>query len=101
MRFVRVEEKKGGKVFDGVIISQSKKEIELIGCGPDESSLLRRHTFIKAKILISERCRENIKAWFETALAHSEKKVVDAEFEVLFAKKELERRRLLYKEVFK
>lgn len=101
MKYVRIETKKHSEIYDGVIIEQDAKAIKLICAGPEETSPITVKTFNKKEVTVHPRTKEQIKSWLETAMVETDRKICNIEFDLIFAKKDRERRAIMLDQALK
>ncbi len=98
--FCRLIHKKKDEAYDCAIISENAKEWVTICAGPNDTSEIGKSTFSKKEFMLEPRSKAQVESWFLTSLIISEKKKLDAEFEVKFAEQNLKRRIIMFEEVF-
>ena len=92
MKFVRVVEKYGNKnqyeyIYDGILLSKSKTELQIIGVGPEKNDKIRILFFDPKGVSVRESDKSTVEHYFKLSILKAENELNDAEFNLLDARK--------------
>lgn len=102
MKFVRVIKTWGKKSeykdkYDGILISKSKDEVEILGVGPEKNDNITTHYFEPSEVRIIEADKADVEHYFKLSILKSENALNDCEFALLDARRKVETANAVYK----